>query len=104
MRSTILGISALVIAGLLVLPGFGMSAVPVAACGEVHPKTGDLNSDGLANSLDALEILFYQAGLVASEPDARWMGGADVDCDGSVDSIDATLILQVDAGLTTIRP
>jgi hypothetical protein len=104
MRNTLVGVCGILVAGALLLPGVGLGANTAAACGEVHPKTGDLNADGRVNSLDALAILVYQAGMAAAEPDSLWMGGADVDCDGSVNAIDATIILQVDAGLTTIRP
>ncbi len=80
------------------------SAPNALACGEVHPKTGDLNADGLTNSLDALAVLTFSAGMIVYPPDAAWMGGADVDCNGAVNAVDASLILQTDAGLTTIRP
>jgi len=74
-----------------------------SACTIVHPKTGDLNADGLTNSLDALSILFYSAELTPAG-DKYWMAGADVNCDAAVNTVDASIILQVDAGLTTIRP
>jgi hypothetical protein len=78
--------------------------VPQAsACTLVEPKTGDLNSDGLTNSLDALSVLFYSAGLMKAPSDI-WMAGADVDCNSSVNAVDATLILEADAGLYQIRP
>jgi hypothetical protein len=97
-------LGAVLLAAFLLLPAIGPGAEQAFACGPVHPKTGDLNADGVANSLDALAILEYQAGMVASEPDEYWMGGADVNCDMTVNAVDATLILQADAGLTTIRP
>jgi hypothetical protein len=69
------------------------------------PKTGDVNMDGSTNSIDALHILFYDAGLVMPAGfSAGWMAAADVNCDLVVDALDASIILQVDAGLTTIRP
>jgi hypothetical protein len=104
MRSVLIRVAAFFAFTIVFVPAFGPDVQQASACGEVHPKTGDLNADGLTNSLDALAVLTYQAGMMASEPDALWMGGADVDCDGAVTAIDATLILQVDAGLTTIRP
>jgi hypothetical protein len=93
----------IIIAGFLMLPLIGPGIPHVSACAGVEPKTGDLNADGATNSLDALSILFYQAGEMKA-PDELWLGGADVNCDSTVNSIDASLILQVDAGLTTLRP
>ena len=102
MRARILvRIGAIIFAAILMSPVLGISHV--SACAGVEPKTGDLNADGDTNSLDALSVLFYQAGMM-TPPDALWLGGADVNCDNAVNSIDASLILQVDAGLTTLRP
>ena len=68
-------------------------------------KTGDLNMDGTANSLDALLVLFYDAGLSTPPADIdAWTVQADVDCDLAVTALDAAIILQADAGLYTLRP
>jgi hypothetical protein len=96
-------LGAIIAAAFLLLPAIGPGVPHVSACEAVHPKTGDLNADGHTNSLDALSVLFYQAGMM-EPPDKTWLGGADVNCDSSVNAIDASIILQVDAGLTTIRP
>jgi len=103
MRAHFIRIAAIVVAAFVLFPALGPGAPQAFACENVHPKTGDLNADGLTNSLDALSILFYQAGMMEPAGDT-WFGGADVDCNGAVNAIDATIILQVDAGLTTIRP
>ena len=90
---------------LAALVAFGNTSAPHAlACTLVHPKTGDLNGDGRTNSLDALQIMVFSAGLMKPAPSAIWLAGADVDCNGVVNSVDATLILQSDAGLYQIRP
>jgi hypothetical protein len=81
----------------------GWTVPRVSACTLVEPKTGDLNADGLTNSLDALSIYFYTAALMPA-PDKFWLAGADVNCDSSVTTVDASLILQADAGLYQIRP
>ena len=106
----VLGISAL-IARVFALAAVLLLAITLtwppgqsaSACTLVEPKTGDLNADGLTNSLDALSVLFYDAGLMAA-PSEVWLAGADVNCDLSVSALDATLILQADAGLYQIRP
>ncbi len=104
MRASLLvRLGAIIVAAFLMFPTIGPHVPAVSACEGVHPKTGDLNADGLTNSLDALSVLFYQAGMM-QPPSETWIGGADVNCDSSVNAIDASIILQVDAGLTTIRP
>ena len=79
------------------------SGQSASACTLVEPKTGDLNADGRTNSLDALSVMFYSAGLMPP-PSKVWLAGADVNCDSSVNTVDASLILQADAGLYQIRP
>lgn len=66
-----------------------LTPTPALAC-------GDVNGDGSVNSVDALSILQYEAGLILTlrEPDR-----ADVNGDGAINSVDATLILQREAGL-----
>lgn len=104
MHSALIRLGSIIIAVFVLFPAIGPGVQQTFACEGVHPKTGDLNADGQTNSLDALSVLVYQAGMMQQTPDEIWMGGADVNCDSSVNAIDATIILQVDAGLTTIRP
>ena len=93
----------IIVSLLIALIAAGWAVPRVSACTLVEPKTGDLNLDGLTNSLDALSIYFYTAALMPA-PDKFWMAGADVNCDSSVTTVDASLILQADAGLYQIRP
>jgi hypothetical protein len=58
--------------------------------------TGDANCNGLVNSIDALVILQYIAGLVPSLP---CLNLADTNHSGMVNSIDVAIILQYIAGL-----
>ena len=83
-----------------------LGAGHAAAGGMMQSKTGDLNADGTANSVDALLVLFYDAGLSKprAETAALWFAGADVNCDTTVNALDATLILQAGAGLYDLRP
>ena len=60
---------------------------------------GDVNDDGVVESIDALLILQYDAAFLASLPN---LGGGDVNDDGMVDSLDAALILQLTAGLLDV--
>jgi hypothetical protein len=57
---------------------------------------GDANCDGVVNSVDALIVLQFVAGLRNSVP-CRDL--ADVDNNGRLSSVDAALILQIHAGL-----
>lgn len=103
MRANLLRLAPIFLAVALLYPALGPATHRAIACEGVHPKTGDLNADGMTNSLDALSVLEYDAGMMKPASDT-WFGGADVNCDTTVNSVDATIILQVDAGLTTIRP
>ena len=62
---------------------------------------GDVNCDGLVNSIDAALVLQFVAALLGSVscPDA-----ADVNGDADVTSVDAALILQFTAGLLGSLP
>lgn len=60
---------------------------------------GDVNHDGNVDSLDAMIVLRYDAGLIGLS-DSRLITG-DVNFDGDVDSTDAFLILRYDANLIT---
>ena len=102
MRRFFLALSAFAIAASILLavavPGTGT----VSACEMVGPKTGDLNGDAITNSIDALLVLFYEAGL-SDAPSDTWRVFADVNCDSAVNAADASLILQADAGLIVLR-
>lgn len=79
-------------------------ASQAAAGGMLGAKTGDLNVDGAANSIDAALVLQHDAGLAPLPPEDVYLHSAgDVNCDASVNSIDASLILQADAGLYQLR-
>jgi glucose/arabinose dehydrogenase len=62
---------------------------------------GDVNCDGVVNSIDAAIVLQFTAGLFLPLPCA---GAADVDENGSINAIDAALILQLEAGLIDHLP
>ena len=62
---------------------------------------GDVNNDGVTNSLDALLLLQFDAQLV-TEFDGREK--ADVNLDGNINALDVALILQFDAGLLGSLP
>lgn len=67
-----------------------------------EPKaTGDVNDDRRVDSVDALLILQFDAGVLGtlSSP-----GNADANGDGRVNSIDAALVLQFTAGLLDSLP
>ena len=58
--------------------------------------TGDINSDGKVNSLDALIVLQYSVGLFT---DVKNFRAGDVNSDMLLNSIDALIILQISVGL-----
>lgn len=60
-------------------------------------KRGDVNGDGVVDSLDAVEVLKYDAGL--TELGEAQKVAADFNKDGEVDTLDAADILKHDAGL-----
>jgi hypothetical protein len=60
---------------------------------------GDPNCDLDINSLDALLVLQFDAGLLDT---LACEAAADVDKSGGIDSIDAAIILQLDAGLAPV--
>ena len=62
---------------------------------------GDVNCNRQTNSVDALLILQYSAGLIDS---LLCPQNADVNHDGSINAIDAALILQYVAGLLPSLP
>ena len=62
---------------------------------------GDVDCDGVVNSIDAALILQVTAGLLGT---LQCPGSADVSEDGNVDSVDAALILQFAARLLDSLP
>ncbi|MCH8849655.1 MAG: right-handed parallel beta-helix repeat-containing protein [Chloroflexi bacterium] len=65
------------------------------------PADGDVNKDGMTNSLDGLLVLQASAGLIPAVP---FPDNGDVNLDGVIDSLDAVLILQFNAGLIDSLP
>ncbi len=61
---------------------------------------GDVNFDGLVNSLDAAQVLKHDAQLISFEELALAVG--DVNGDGTVNSLDAAQILKYDAKLIPV--
>lgn len=75
------------------------------------PVSGDVDCSGAVDSVDALKILRYVAGLpVAQNPGCPGIGEGepsvvgDVDCGGGVDSLDALKVLRHIAGLPNNLP
>lgn len=58
---------------------------------------GDVNCDGIVNSVDAADVLIYTSeagsGAVPVLPDEQWPQRADFDGDGTINSVDASAIL-----------
>jgi len=72
---------------------------------------GDVNRDGRVNSIDALFLLYFQAGFICSLPPPEesgcpisQLGKGDVNEDGVANAFDAILILQYHAGLLAALP
>ena len=69
---------------------------------DVTVTYGDVNGDGNVNSLDAAQVLKFDAMLIALSEDA--LLAADVNGSGEVDSLDAAQILKFDAMIIDIFP
>lgn len=78
-------------------PGSGVTPTPTRTAG----LRGDVNCDGVVDSVDAALILQFVAGLTSPLP---CQGRADVNGDGTISSIDAALVLQAVAGLLGSLP
>ena len=91
----------------LLLLAAGAAASPMPSWAEAatsrqgpHWFNGDANCDGTVNSLDALAVLQFEAGLLDA---LVFPDGGDPNEDGEINSLDALLILQFDAGLMPDR-
>jgi hypothetical protein len=71
--------------------------VPAEPTQEPAGLCGDVNSDGVVNSVDASVILQKAAGIIAALPKGEASG--DVNSDGIANSIDASVILQMAAAM-----
>ncbi|MBQ7646890.1 MAG: hypothetical protein IJS94_06440 [Clostridia bacterium] len=58
---------------------------------------GDVNGDNAVDSLDAVSVFKYDAGII--DLDGRQLSAADVNNDNEANSLDATMILKYDAGI-----
>jgi hypothetical protein len=65
---------------------------------EPYVPSGDVNTDGSVNIIDALVVARYHVGLNPSPFDPNV---ADVNCNGTIDIIDALLIARYYVGLIT---
>ncbi len=72
-----------------------------ADAGDEEIQTGESLCDGVVDSIDALVVLQYSAGLIVTKPCSA---SADVNRDGFIDALDASLILQHVAGLLPELP
>ncbi len=102
MRVVLLLLVALTLFSAVLLPGPRPAAVAgiIALGQEPDWFNGDANCDGRINSLDALAVLQFEAGLLEA---LLFPDGGDANGDSKVNSVDALLILQFDAGLMPDR-
>jgi hypothetical protein len=63
--------------------------------------SGDVNTDGVVDDDDALDVTRYTAGLKPSKFDEK---AADVDCDGMINAKDALLIARYFNELLDLLP
>jgi endoglucanase len=71
---------------------------------ECQTTLGDVNNDGVANIVDALEVAQYYVGMILDFADYNAVMCADVDCNDSVNIVDALLIAQYYVGLIETFP
>lgn len=64
-------------------------------------RDGDINKDGVTNSIDVVLVLQFIAGLISEQPNTV---KADVNEDGMVNAVDTALMLQFEAGLIDSLP
>ena len=69
----------------------------VTYSGVYNVANGDVNADGVVDSLDALLIMRYSMGLV--DETALDLARGDVNGDGVVDSLDALILMRASMGL-----
>ena len=79
--------------------GLGVSSTGIVGADPAQPipNSIDVNCSGSVDSIDALLVLQFNAGLLGQ---LACEENADANGDGAVNSVDATLILQFVAGLT----
>jgi hypothetical protein len=94
LRRTLVGLLAL-IASAVLLAAIASPAFASKGC-------GDVNKDGVVNSLDAVIIL--QVGAAIYDPGLILFDMWDLDEDGAITSVDALLVLQYEAQLTIELP
>lgn len=75
---------------------------PTITTGPTPINYGDVNDDGLVNSLDASQVARQVVGLITLTPDAIVRG--EVNGDGTLTSLDASLIARFSVGLITEFP
>ena len=64
-------------------------------------RNGDVNKDGVTNSIDVVLVLQVIAGLTPEQPNTV---RADVNEDGMVNAVDTALMLQFEVGLIDSLP
>ena len=74
-----------------------MSDASVWCRPDARSQPGDVNCNGLVNSIDALLVLQYESGELLT---LSCLDNADLNDDSVVNSVDASLILQFNLGLT----
>lgn len=73
----------------------GPAPTPTPTTGPVDALDGDVNCDGLVNSVDAALLLQFGAGFIDELPCPR---NGDINGDGQANAVDASIILQIVAG------
>jgi hypothetical protein len=101
-RAALLLLLTLTVLGAAVLPGPRVQGgAEVTGAGQKPAWfNGDANCDGVIDSLDALAVLQFEAGVLQ---ELVFPEGGDPNEDSTINSIDALLILQFHAGLIPDR-